>query len=87
VFAALIEDPATTAAEVVEARDLAQVGGEDALGAIVDEVLAAHPDEAEAFRGGREQVIGFLVGQCMKASGGRADAKALQALLRARLSA
>ena len=58
----------------------------DELGAIVDEVLAAHPDEVEAFKGGREQVIGFLVGQCMKASGGRADAKALQALLRERLA-
>ena len=86
VFAALVEDASATAAGVVEARDLAQVGGADELGAIVDEVLAAHPDEVEAFRGGREQVIGFLVGQCMKASGGRADAKALQALLRERLA-
>ena len=86
VFAALVEDPAATAAGVVEARDLAQVGGADELGAIVDAVLAAHPDEVEAFRGGREQVIGFLVGQCMKQSGGRADAKALQALLRERLA-
>ena len=87
VLGALLADPAATAAGVVEERGLAQVGGADELGAIVDEVLAAHPDEAEAFRGGREQVIGFLVGQCMKASGGRADAKALQALLRERLSA
>ncbi|MGI9116286.1 MAG: Asp-tRNA(Asn)/Glu-tRNA(Gln) amidotransferase subunit GatB [Gaiellales bacterium] len=87
VFAALVEDHAATAAGVVEARDLAQVGGADELGAIVDEVLAAHPDEVEAFKGGREQVIGFLVGQCMKQSGGRADAKALQALLRERLTA
>ena len=86
VLAALVEDSAATAALVVDARGLAQVGGADELGAIVDEVLAAHPDEAEAFRGGREQVIGFLVGQCMKASGGRADAKALQALLRERLA-
>ena len=50
-------------------------------------MLAAHPEEVEAFKGGREQVIGFLVGQCMKQSGGRADAKALQGLLRARLNA
>jgi len=53
----------------------------------VDRVLADHPDEVAAFKGGREQVVGFLVGQCMKASGGRADAKALQALLRERLTA
>ncbi len=87
VFAVLVEDPQATAAGIVESRDLAQVGGDDALGEIIDAVLAAHPDEVEAFKGGREQVIGFLVGQCMKQSGGRADAKALQALLRARLSA
>ncbi len=86
VFAALVEDDAITAQAVVEERDLAQVGGADALGEIVDAILAAHPDEVEAFRGGREQVIGFLVGQCMKQSGGRADAKALQALLRERLA-
>ena len=86
VFAALVEDPSATATGVVEERELAQVGGDDALGEIIDAVLAAHPDEVEAFKGGREQVIGFLVGQCMKQSGGRADAKALQGLLRARLS-
>ena len=87
VFAALVEDPSATAMGVVEERQLAQVGGDDALGEIIDAVLAAHPDEVEAFKGGREQVIGFLVGQCMKQSGGRADAKALQGLLRQRLSA
>ncbi|MFM7694257.1 MAG: Asp-tRNA(Asn)/Glu-tRNA(Gln) amidotransferase subunit GatB [Actinomycetota bacterium] len=86
VFQALVEDPAATAAGVVEGRGLAQVGDADELGAIVDRVLADHPDEVAAFRGGREQVVGFLVGQCMKASGGRADAKALQALLRERLT-
>jgi aspartyl-tRNA(Asn)/glutamyl-tRNA(Gln) amidotransferase subunit B len=87
VFAALVEDAQATAARVVEERNLAQVGGDDALGEIIDAVLAAHPDEVEAFKGGREQVIGFLVGQCMKQSGGRADAKSMQGLLRERLSA
>ena len=86
VFGVLVEDPQATAAGVVADRNLAQVGGDDALGEIIDAVLAAHPEEVEAFKGGREQVIGFLVGQCMKQSGGRADAKALQGLLRARLN-
>ncbi len=86
VFAALADDASVSAAAIVEQRNLAQVGGDDALGEIVDTVLARHPDEVEAFRGGREQVIGFLVGQCMKHSGGRADAKALQVLLRERLT-
>jgi aspartyl-tRNA(Asn)/glutamyl-tRNA(Gln) amidotransferase subunit B len=86
VFAALVEDPAATAASVVADRGLATVADEGALAELADAVIADHPDEAEAFRGGREQVIGFLVGQGMKRSGGRADAKALQALLRERLT-
>ena len=86
VFAALVGDASVTAAKVVEDRNLMIVGDDHALTAIVDAVLAAHPDEASAFRGGREQVMGFLVGQCMKQSGGRGDAKALQALLRERLA-
>ena len=48
--------------------------------------LGSDPKAKWIFKGGREQVIGFLVGQCMKQSGGRADAKALQGLLRARLN-
>lgn len=86
VFSALAEDPSAEAAAVVAERGLATVADEGALGELADAVIAAHPEEAEAFRGGREQVIGFLVGQGMKQSGGRADAKALQALLRERLT-
>lgn len=86
VFAALVDDPAADAAGIVEERGLAAVADESALAELADAVIADHPDEAEAFRGGREQIIGFLVGQGMKRSGGRADAKALQALLRERLT-
>jgi aspartyl-tRNA(Asn)/glutamyl-tRNA(Gln) amidotransferase subunit B len=86
VFAALVEDPSTDAAAVVAERGLATVVDEGALGELADAVIAAHPEEAQAFRDGRGQVIGFLVGQGMKQSGGRADAKALQALLRERLT-
>ena len=56
-----------------------------ALGAIVDEVIAEHPDVVEQFRAGKEGVIGFLVGQVMKASGGSANPKLAQELLRERL--
>ena len=47
---------------IVERRGLAQVSDAGALGAIVDEVLAEHPDVVAQFRGGKEGVIGFLVG-------------------------
>ena len=57
-----------------------------ALGAIADEVIAEHPDVVEQFRGGKEGVIGFLVGQVMKRSGGTANPKLAQQVLRERLA-
>jgi aspartyl-tRNA(Asn)/glutamyl-tRNA(Gln) amidotransferase subunit B len=85
VFAALVEDPAEDAAAVVERLGLAQVGDADELAVLVDEVLAAHPDEVAAYRDGKPQLIGFFTGQVMRASGGRADPKVVQGLLRDRL--
>ena len=70
---------------IVERRGLEQVSDTDALGAIVDQVLADNADAAERFRGGNESVIGFLVGQVMKASSGSANPKLAQELLRERL--
>jgi aspartyl-tRNA(Asn)/glutamyl-tRNA(Gln) amidotransferase subunit B len=84
VFAAMVDDPAD-AATLTERLGLAQVGDADALGAIVDEVLAANPTEVEAYRGGKQQLLGFFTGQVMRASGGKADPKVVQGLLRDRL--
>ena len=50
-------------------------------------MLAANPAEVEAYRGGKAQLIGFFTGQVMRASGGRADPKVVQDILRARLGA
>ena len=80
----MLDDPAG-AAELTERLGLAQVGDADELGAIVDEVLAANPAEAEAYRGGKVQLIGFFTGLVMRASGGKADPKIVQGLLRDRL--
>jgi aspartyl-tRNA(Asn)/glutamyl-tRNA(Gln) amidotransferase subunit B len=85
VFAGLVADPAATAAGLVGSLGLAQVGDADELGAIVAAVLAANPAEVEAFRGGKTQLVGFFTGQVMKASGGRADPKVVQGILRDRL--
>jgi aspartyl-tRNA(Asn)/glutamyl-tRNA(Gln) amidotransferase subunit B len=85
VFAAMTDEPDVAAVDVVERLGLAQVGDADALAGLVDGVLEAHPDEVAAYRAGRQQVIGFLTGQVMRASGGRADPKVVQALLRDRL--
>jgi aspartyl-tRNA(Asn)/glutamyl-tRNA(Gln) amidotransferase subunit B len=72
--------------DIVARRGLAQVSDTGELGAIADQVIADNPDVVEKFRGGNEGVIGFLVGQVMKASGGSANPKLAQELLRARLS-
>ena len=52
---------------------------------IVDEVLAAHPDEVEAYRGGKQGLLGFFVGQVMRRTQGKADARVVNDLLRQRL--
>jgi aspartyl-tRNA(Asn)/glutamyl-tRNA(Gln) amidotransferase subunit B len=86
VFAELVSDADADPAELLERLGLGQVGDADALGAIVDAVLAASPAEVEAFRAGKQQLIGFFTGAVMRESGGRADPKVVQALLRERLA-
>jgi aspartyl-tRNA(Asn)/glutamyl-tRNA(Gln) amidotransferase subunit B len=71
---------------IVERRGLRQVSDAGELGGVVDRVIADNADAAEKFRAGNESVIGFLVGQVMKASGGSANPKLAQELLRERLS-
>jgi aspartyl-tRNA(Asn)/glutamyl-tRNA(Gln) amidotransferase subunit B len=72
--------------DIVERRGLRQVSDTGALGAIVDEVIAGNDEAVGKFRGGNEGVLGFLVGQVMKRSGGAANPKLAQELLRERLS-
>jgi aspartyl-tRNA(Asn)/glutamyl-tRNA(Gln) amidotransferase subunit B len=71
---------------IVEKRGLRQVSDAGELGALVDRVLGENEDAAEKFRAGNDSVIGFLVGQVMKASGGSANPTLAQELLRERLS-
>ena len=54
---------------------------------IVDEILAAHPDEVESYRAGKQGLLGFFVGQAMKRTEGKADAKVVTGLLREKLDA
>jgi aspartyl-tRNA(Asn)/glutamyl-tRNA(Gln) amidotransferase subunit B len=72
--------------DIVDRHGLRQVSDTSALGAIADEVLAEHPDVVAKFRGGNQGVIGFLVGQMMQRSGGSANPKVAQELLRERLA-
>ncbi len=71
--------------DVVEARGLAVVSDEGALGKAVDDALAAQPDTADKVRGGKVQAVGALVGAVMKATRGQADAAVVRRLLLERL--
>ena len=72
------QDPAV----LVEAEGLSQVSDRDALTRLVAEVVSTHPDQAEQFRAGKDKVVGYLVGQVMKASQGKANPQVVQELLR-----
>jgi aspartyl-tRNA(Asn)/glutamyl-tRNA(Gln) amidotransferase subunit B len=74
------------AREVAESRDLLQVSDTGAIEEAVDDVLAANPDAVERFRGGEKKVLGFLVGQVMRATQGKADPKVVNQLLGQKLS-
>ena len=71
--------------EVVAARGLAVVSDEGALGAAVDEAIAANPDLAAKVRDGKVNVAGALVGVVMKATRGQADAAKVRELILAKL--
>ena len=71
---------------LIEAQGLAQVSDDDALGRIVDDVVDANPAQAEQFRSGRTKVLGFFVGQVMKATSGKANPRKVNDLLRDRLA-
>ncbi|HEY2209529.1 MAG TPA: Asp-tRNA(Asn)/Glu-tRNA(Gln) amidotransferase subunit GatB [Gaiellaceae bacterium] len=61
------------------------LGDEGELGPIVDAVIAAHPEQVETYGGGKEGVLGFLVGQVMRETQGKADPKVVNRLLAERL--
>ena len=74
------------AEEIVEAERLAQIGDEEQLLGVVTRVIADNDDAASRFRRGNEGSLGFLVGQVMRATRGRANPKLVHALLRRSLS-
>ena len=75
-------DPET----MVEARGLRKMEDGDALSRTVEGILSDHPGEVAAYRAGKAGLIGFFVGQAMKATSGRADPKSVKALFEEALS-
>jgi len=77
---------ANEAAEVIMKREgLESISDEGALGKIIDEVIAANPKQVEQYKSGKQQVIGFLVGQVMKASRGQADPAVVNRMFKEKL--
>jgi aspartyl-tRNA(Asn)/glutamyl-tRNA(Gln) amidotransferase subunit B len=66
---------------IVAEKELAQVSDSSALGKEIDTVLAAHPEEVDRYKGGQAKLLGFFVGQVMKATKGKANPQLLNQLL------
>ena len=86
IFARMFEG-GEDAAVVADREGLRLVGDDDQLAKWVDAVLAADPDVTRRFVGGEKKLIGVLVGQVMKASGGKADPKKVNRMLSERVTA
>lgn len=82
LFPALVASPESDVAQLAESLNIIQESDENSLKAIILGVFEANPNETERFKGGENQLTGFFMGQIMKASGGKADPKAANGLLR-----
>jgi aspartyl-tRNA(Asn)/glutamyl-tRNA(Gln) amidotransferase subunit B len=71
--------------QIVQEKGLTQVSDEGALQKIIEEVLTKNPAQVAQFKEGKHQVLGFLVGQVMKASGGKANPGKVNELLKRKL--
>ena len=74
-----------TADEVIKEKGFEQISDSAAIKKIIDEVIAANGTNVEAYRGGNEKLFGFFVGQIMKASGGKANPKVVNEMLKQKL--
>jgi aspartyl-tRNA(Asn)/glutamyl-tRNA(Gln) amidotransferase subunit B len=74
-----------TVDEIIEKRGLTQISDSASIDKLVADVIAANPAQVEQFRAGKQQVLGFLVGQIMKASRGKANPQQVNEALRKQL--
>lgn len=74
-----------SADEVIDRKGLKQITDTGAIGAMVDEVIANNPEQFEQLKGGKDKLMGFFVGQVMKASKGKANPAQVNALMRKKL--
>ena len=72
--------------EIIEAKGLKQITDENVIADMVETVLAAHPDQVAAYRAGQTKMLGFFVGQVMKASQGKANPAQVNQILKQKLT-
>ncbi|MDA3922019.1 MAG: Asp-tRNA(Asn)/Glu-tRNA(Gln) amidotransferase subunit GatB [Salinisphaera sp.] len=87
VFDALVAGDGETADAIIESRGLKQITDTGAIEAFVDAALADNPDQVKQYLDGKTKIVGFLVGQVMKASKGKANPKEVNQLMVAKLNA
>ena len=73
------------AGEIIKAEGLEQISDEAAIESLIDDVIAANSKQVDAYRGGKTGLLGFFVGQVMKATRGQANPKVVNELLRKKL--
>jgi aspartyl-tRNA(Asn)/glutamyl-tRNA(Gln) amidotransferase subunit B len=73
-------------AQIVEERGLKQVTDTGAIDAAIDQVIAANPDKVAEYRSGKDKLMGWFVGQVMKATQGKANPGLCGELLKKKLS-
>ncbi len=84
----VLEEMAKSGADpgaIVEEKGLRQISDAGEIEKVVEDVLAANPDEVAAYKGGKTKLIGFFVGQVMKATQGKANPKGVQTALKEKL--
>lgn len=74
-----------TASDIVREKGLEQISDVSEIEKIVDEIIEKNPGQVDAFRSGKESLLGFFVGQTMKASEGKANPKVVNEILKERL--
>jgi aspartyl-tRNA(Asn)/glutamyl-tRNA(Gln) amidotransferase subunit B len=84
VFEAMIDDPSDVDA-IIEAKGLKQVTDSGEIEKLVLEVIEKNPAQVQQYKDGKEQVIGFLIGQCMQLSKGKANPAQVNELLKEKM--
>jgi len=86
VFEALWAGEGKDADAIIEAKGLKQVTDSGAIESMIDEVIAANPDQRQQYKEGKEQLFGYFVGQVMKASKGKANPAQVNEILKKKLA-